>query len=248
MIRTEARGPSVVLTMDDGKANAIDAAFLEEIERALDANPGKPLLLTGTGKIFSAGLHLPTLAPLGRPEMEGFLDRFHRTFIRLFTWPAPLVAAINGHAIAGGCILALMADARIMADGPFTIGVNEAQLGLSLPSVAANAVRFHVPASRLVSVVYEGRLFSPSEAAASGLVDEICPQGELWQRAADRLDRMTAIPPAAFSEIKAEARGPAVERIRAESPENSKRWLDLWFSEESRRRVSEVVAKLSGRK
>lgn len=248
MIKTESRGRAVVLRMDDGKANAIDAAFLDEMDRALDANPAAPLLLVGTGKIFSAGLNLPSLVLLGRPEMERFLDRFHRVFFRLFTWPAPIAAAVNGHAIAGGCILASMADVRIMADGPFKIGVNEARLGLSLPSVAGEAIRFRVPASRLVSVDFEGNLFSPSEAAACGLIDEVCSAAELMGRAEARLETLAAIPPAAFADIKAEARQPAVARIEAESADNSRRWLDLWFSDETRRRVAEVVAKLGQRK
>src|SRR4051794_27933939 len=127
-----------LLSLSAGKANAMSAELLDILDAMfsrLEASDARAAVLTGYDRFFSAGLALPTLIDLDRPAMKRFIERFNVVMMRLFAQPRPVVAAINGHAIAGGCVLALQCDWRIMAEGDFKIGLNEVQLGIGLPSV-----------------------------------------------------------------------------------------------------------------
>src|SRR5215468_9280872 len=128
-MRIERQGEVAVLRLESGKVNAIGPAFLEGLNGLLDGlGDAKAALVIGRGNSFSAGLDLPALVELDRPAMRGFIGSFDRTMLRLWELPIPLVAAVNGHAIAGGCVLALQADLRLAADREAKIGLNETQL------------------------------------------------------------------------------------------------------------------------
>jgi len=141
----EADGVAVV-RLQTGRANAINPAFLEAANAALEKATGAgAVVLTGYDRYFCAGLDLVTLSDFSRGQMLAFMGQFDRLVLRLFTWPRPVVAAINGHAIAGGCALALACDVRIMARGEFRMGLNEIELGLPLPISALEVARASIP-------------------------------------------------------------------------------------------------------
>jgi enoyl-CoA hydratase len=187
-MRLERQDDVAVLRMNDGRANAIGPPFLDGLDAAMDAlGDARALVVVGVGSIFSAGLDLPRLIALDEREMQAFIARFSDVMLRLFALPLPVVAAVNGHAIAGGCVLALQADVRLCAERDGTkIGLNETALGIGLPSVVVETLRFRVPASSLVPLALEGRLVGPREAHALGLVDELVAPDALEARAVDR--------------------------------------------------------------
>src|SRR5437588_607334 len=163
-MQLERIGEAVLLRMRAGKANAMGPAWLERMEALLDealAARARALVITGYEAFFSAGLDLPTLDGLDDRAMGSFMSGFSRTMLRIFELPMPVVAAVNGHAIAGGCVLALQADVRIGAASDFRMGLNEVQLGIGLPAVVLEALRAQVPAASLLPIALEGRLFSP---------------------------------------------------------------------------------------
>ena len=164
--------------------------------------------------------------------------------LRVFRSSRPVVAAVNGHAIAGGCVLALMADLRLMGDGPGKIGLPETQLGIGLPAVVIEPLRLSVPPASFVPVALEGRTFSATEAKQVGLIDEVVPQAELLERAVARATTLAAIPSAAYAQVKAALRGPALERIARVAETEREHWLDTWFSPAARARVDAAVARL----
>lgn len=105
-MRLEMIGDVAVLRLEGGKANAMDDAFLDGLERVLnefEVSRARAAVVTGYGTSFSAGLNLSALAPLSRGQLRAFLGRFHRVMLRVFVCARPVVAAVNGHAIAGGC-------------------------------------------------------------------------------------------------------------------------------------------------
>lgn len=248
VIFAEDLGGAVRIRMDDGKANAIQPGFLADFGAALDAaGADSPLVVTGARRIFSAGLDLPVLSGLSRAEMAELMREFRATMLRVFLHPAPVVCAINGHAIAGGCILALQGDRRLMADGDGKIGINEIQLGLSVPTVAIETLRAQLSPATLAAAALEGRLFSPAEAAESGIVDEVVPAEDLEARAAG-LARHLGAGGAAFRRVKLMLRRPAAEAIERSRDEDDRAWLDEWFSEAAQRRVAETVERLKSRR
>ena len=248
MIRIDREGEIAALRMDDGKANAMNPEFFGALERAIDAASGaRAIVLTGARSFFSGGLDLPFLASQPRERIEEIYESLHSTMMRLFLLPVPVVAAINGHAVAGGCILAFQSDARLMAEGELRIGLNEARLGLSLPAFVVETFRGRLPARSLERIVLEGSLFSPAEALDVGLVDGVVPAGDLFDRATARARDLASIPARAFAESKRLLRSEASRRAEEGRRDDARLWIDLWFSPAAQDRIGEIVAKLKKR-
>lgn len=245
---SDVREDVAILRLQGGKANAMSAEVLDMIERLVDrfeASEARAAVLVGYERYFSAGLALPMLVELERPAMKAFIERFGEVMMRLFRCARPVVAAINGHAIAGGCVLALQCDWRVMVDGSDArIGLNETQLGIGLPSSVLEPLKLAVPPTSLVPIAYEGRLFAPPEAHALGLVHELSPADELEARAVARARALATVPSTAVAQVKLGLRRAAMETIARVSAEETERWLDTWFSPAARERLTAAVAKL----
>jgi enoyl-CoA hydratase len=245
----EQQGEIAVIQMRAGKANAMDETFLRRLEQLFDrlvASPARAAVLTGYDSFFSAGLALPSLVGMGREQLRSFVGLFESTMRGVFGCPLPVVAAVNGHAIAGGCILALQCDVRLMADGEAKVGLNEVQLGIGLPSAAMTPVRLALPASSIPAVVMEGRLFSAREAKDLGLVNELVAPAELIGRAVERARALTAGTREAVAEIKRTLRGEAMEVMEQRGAEELESWLDTWFSAAAQERIAKAVARIRG--
>jgi enoyl-CoA hydratase len=240
-----------VLRLAAGKANAMTLELLDELDRGLDraeAASAAALVVTGYDRFFSAGLPLPMLVDLDRSAMRSFMERWNAVLRRVFSCPLPVVAAINGHAIAGGCVLALMADHRVMVDGEARIGLNEIQLGVGLPALVVEMLRLQVPVASLAPLTLEGRLMGPGAARELGLIHEIVPASELEVRSRARAAELAAAPSPAFGQIKTALRRPALETLARVEATELERWLDTWFSPDGRTRVGAAVRRLqSGR-
>jgi len=248
MITMEEHEGIALLRMDDGKANAIQERFLGELENALEkASGADAIVLTGARKIFSGGLDLPALIDLPRPAIESLMEHFHETMRRLFLWPAPVVAAVNGHAIAGGCVLAMQADRRVMAEGDAKMGINEVQIGLPLPVVVIETFRAQLSPGSLADAAQEGKLFAPAEALEAGIVHAVSPPDSLEERAFALAGRLASVGRSAFSAVKGLLRRPAADALERARASDGKAWVDIWFSDVSRRRIEEIVARLKRR-
>jgi len=233
MIQREDRGPIAVLRLAHGKASALDTELLEALDRCLreldEARP-EAVVLTGTGSIFSAGVDLLRVLDGGTGYLAGFLPLLARAVRRLFAFPRPVVAAVNGHAIAGGCILACACDLRIMAAGEGRIGVPELRVGVPFPVAPLEVLRFAVPPQHLQKLAYTGRTYGAAEALEWGLVDEVVAPDRLLERALEAAGQLAAIPGASFELTKAQLRRPTLERIDALHDELEPRVAAQWAS------------------
>ena len=249
-MRIEWRDKVAIVHVVAGKANALSPELIDALGRLLDelaAGAPRAAVITGYEGFFCAGLDLPSLYGLERPAMEAFIRRFDALMLRIFELPLPVVAAINGHAVAGGCVLALQADQRLMAEGKARIGLSEVPLGIGLPSAVVETLRAQVPAASLMPIATEGKLLLPAEALALGLVHEVVAPSALLDRAAARAAELGALPSAAFAQVKAALRRPAARRARDEDDAETARWLDTWYSPEGRKRIGQMVEKLAQR-
>ncbi len=214
MIHREDRGPVTVLRIDHGKVGAIDvdlmgmlAVRLDEIE-SIDA---EAVVLTGTGSSFSAGLDLKRILDGGEPYVRTLLAAVRRTIARLFTFPRPVVAALNGHAIAGGCVLACACDYRVMADGVAKIGFPAFGVRMPYPSLGMEILQFVAPLAQLEELVYGGQLYTPEQARGLGLVNEVADPDRLLRRAWDVAERLAATQPLTFALKKSRERERVLE-------------------------------------
>ena len=244
-MRIERDGEVALIRLENGKGNAIGPSFLDRLESLLgQLGEARAAVITGQGSVFSAGLDLPALVDLDRVRMRAFVLRFETAMMRVFELPIPLVAAVNGHAVAGGCVLALQADVRIGADREARIGLNETQLGIGLPSLVVETLRWQVPGPSLAALALEGRLVSPREAVQLGVLHELAPEAELLPRALQRASSLAALPPAGIRMVKESLRRPAAAVARANAVADADRWLDTWFAHDSQKRLYETVARL----
>jgi Delta3-Delta2-enoyl-CoA isomerase len=246
-MQIERIGDVALIRINAGKANAIGAAWLERMNALLDelaASDARAVVVTGYGQFFSAGLDLPSLLPLDQPRMQEFIQSFTDTMLRLFEVRLPMVAAVNGHAVAGGCVLALQADYRIMADGPFKIGLNEVPLGLGLPSVVVETLRCQVPPSSLLPIALDGRLLSPHEALELELVHEVAPDAALIERAVAWAKERAALPQVAFQQVKRALRRPVIATVKEDNSRDASRWTESWFSGAGQEQIRAAVERL----
>jgi enoyl-CoA hydratase len=236
-----------VLTLELGRGNAIDDAFIDHLHAALGAvlaGPARALVLTGSGRTFSGGLDLLAAWELDRPRLELFVDRFEALFERVLILPLPVVAAVNGHAIAGGAILAMACDVRVLTPGPFGFAVNEVLLGIPFPSVAFEIARRAVPASARAEAFLEGRRFSPEEAVARGLAQALASERGALADAVDKARALCRAPREILAAVKAELLAPTLARIEASRAARRARFVEAWLAPEARARMGALRAEL----
>jgi enoyl-CoA hydratase len=206
LIEREEREGIVTLRLAHGKASAMDVELMEALIEALDgAMDARAIVLTGTGSIFCAGVDLFRLTSEGASYVERFFPLLRDMLQKLFALPVPVVAAANGHAVAGGCILVCACDYRLMADGNGRIGVPELLVGVPFPEVALKVMQFAVP--NVAPLVITGKTLLPREALDARMIDEVVEPAALLDRAHAIASQLAAIPRESFRLTKRVLRG-----------------------------------------
>ena len=202
------------ITLDDGKVNAMSLPFFDALGAALDrAEREKPgaVVITGRPGCFSAGLDLKLMPTLAPDVLQRMLVTFGRTMLRVFTFPIPTVAALSGHAIAGGAMLAFACDLRYAADGAHRLHLNEVAIGLPLPTWAIVIAESAVPHRWHTEAILHARAYSPADAAERNLVNGVVPADRLLDEAASAAARLAPLHQAAYAASKTRLRAMAVE-------------------------------------
>ncbi len=196
--------------------NTLSLALLESLERDLDAAGDEPVLLTGAGKAFSSGLDLDELNAAGPDMLAKLLDAMERTTRKLFEYAGPTVAFVNGHAVAGGCLLVQCCDVRIaVAEPRVRIGMTGVAIGLVYPPFVFRVLQHRVPPGALETVVLGSDRHDPREALRLGLVDEVV-DGDARARAVAELERRALLPRHAYADAKRRLRAGVLANSAAE--------------------------------
>jgi enoyl-CoA hydratase len=236
--------------LDRAHGNAINLDLVDELTatfRKLDADSSvRGVLLAAAGKLFSPGLDLQELIDLDRGRMGVFLERFNACILGLYTFSKPLVAALHGHAIAGGCVLSLTADWRVL-QADRLIGLNEIRVGVPFPYGVANILRESVPQRHLEEIALFGRNYRGDEALRVGLVHEVHAEDGFEEHARSRLAELADRDAYAFAITKRYLRAATVERIMADEARLERDFLDGWFSRSTREKMQEIVDELTGK-
>jgi enoyl-CoA hydratase len=249
MIERSQHEGILTLRLAHGKASALDVELLDALLRELDgvAEDVRAVILTGTGSIFSAGVDLFRLTREGADYVRRFLPLLSRFVRALFAFPRPVVAAVNGHAVAGGGVIVLAGDIRLMAEGTGRIGVPELLVGVPFPTAALEMVRFAVPRDKLQGLLYTGRTLPPADALTAGLVDEVVAPDELLTRAQEIAGQLTLIPPAVYRLTKLALRAESLERIDRASPVQDQAALEVWSAGETHTHIREYLRRTLGK-
>jgi enoyl-CoA hydratase len=234
------------LLMSHRKVNAMDLEFcrglISQLQQAAADEGCSAVVVTGRGRVFSAGVDLKRLIHEGPDYLEEFLPALIGAFDSIFRFPKPVVAAINGHAVAGGCILAAACDYRII--GPTAkIGIPELRVGVPLPTVAIEIMRLVAAPSHFQRLVNLGATCSGAAALAVGLADEMADLDLLQGRAFEKALQLSAIPPDVFRLTKRQIRQPASARIAAGDCLFQEEIFRIWRSAETRQVIRDYVEK-----
>lgn len=234
-----AKDGIAIVTLAHPPMNAMDAPLLEKVASLFDGLAADPTVraavIAAEGPAFSAGLNLKTVPGLDRPEQRRLIDALNASFGTLYAWPKPLVAAVNGHAIAGGLILALCADWRVVADVPMQISLAEVRVGVTYPVAPFQVARAELAPSAARRLILLGETIDAAAAEALAIVDERVPSNVLLARAIAQAECHAGLPPQAFATTKRELRAAQLERIGAARAGQGEPRLVSWLGEEMRR-------------
>lgn len=245
-VRIEEHVATIV--MNEGKGNSLDPVVVRRIREAVrevGASGARAAVLTGTGSIFSGGLNLPILSQMEREQLKPFIDDFTDMLLELITAPFALVAAINGHAIAGGAILALCCDYRVMAKDDYRIGLNEVDLGIRFPIAALEVALHALPILARTDVILMGRLLGPEEAQAVGMVHQLADPALLLQSARTVAFELASKPRESLATLKKDLARDLLRRVREHRESSNDEFLDSWFSPDTRQRVRSLSEALT---
>jgi enoyl-CoA hydratase/carnithine racemase len=246
MIDSRIDAGIAVLTLAHGKANALDIELCEALAARfaeLRQSDAKAVVLTGQGKIFSAGVDLKRLSEGGADYVCKFLPALHKLYDTVFYHPKPVVAAINGHAIAGGAVLAVCADRRIMARESGRIGVTELLVGVPFPALAFEIVRFAVPPRHLAEFTLGGATYATDAALQRGWIDEVAEPADLIEDAIAAAQELALLSPAAFAQTKKQIRQAVTERMVQSGAATDRAVTEIWTAPETLGRICDYVAR-----
>lgn len=247
MILTIEQGPVRELRLNRPPVNALTAELLRSLREAIDgASRGgvRALILSGSAGRFSGGLDVPLLLGLDRPAMAVLWRELYALIRAIACSPIPIAAAMTGHAPAGGTVLALFCDWRVMAAEDYKLGLNEVQVGIPLPPVLLGALRRVVGSRQGERLAVSGMLISPQEALRLGLVDELAALPDVIPRALEWCQGMLALPQEAMLATRREARADLVNLFAVDLQPEIQRAIEAWWSPSTQNTLKAVVQRM----
>jgi len=247
-VRYEMRAGRVcLLTLDKPSANAIDERLLDDLNAAVDRirvdDEVRAVALTGAGRFFSGGFDFA--APRRDDAIAlGLYRRYRDVHLKLLGLPKPTLAMVNGHAIAGGLVLALACDYRLAVEGEYRVGLNEVEVGAAFPRTAMEIVRLRLVHARASELILGAALYPASQALRLGIVDELLPAATFTDTVLRRAARLGALPREAYAHAKAALLADSIARIEAETDTEALRAMSVWITPESRAARGQQRARL----
>jgi enoyl-CoA hydratase len=245
VVRVERRGDVAIFTLDRPRANAFTPELVGELAAAVadSAEAGAVVLASSAPGLFSAGWDLPHLVTRDRQAFEAFVDSYCDLIRQVFAFPRPVVAALPGHAIAGGLILAAAADERIAAQGRGEVGLSEVLLGVPVPACLLEIFRHAIGPRATERLAATGENLPFERALSAGLIDRLVPAESLLEEAVARATFLAGRPREAHAAIKGRSRAAAMARF--DQARGGDPFFDLWFSADAQSRIGALVAKLT---
>jgi len=248
LLQLEPRDGVVVLTLASGP-NALDAPLLGSLREALATlrREGAPALVLASAhpRVFCPGLDLKKLDGAPRETVRSMMESFCALLRELATYPGPTVAAVSGHAIAGGCLLAMACDRRVMARAGSRLGLSEVNLGIPVPAGAVAMLLALYPTRSVEQLVLEGDGYGGERALELGLVERLAEASEVVEEALRLAKHLASRPAKAFQVAKGYLRAPLAREMQARDEAELETFLDCWFLPETQDRIAALVAEMS---
>jgi enoyl-CoA hydratase len=235
-----------VLTLRYGKANALDIEFCKALRREfkrLAKSDARAVIITSEGKIFSAGVDLPRAAEGGRKYLRDLVLSLDEMYEEIFLFPKPVIAAINGHAIAGGCVLACCVDYRVLAKDAGRMGVTELLVGVPFPPFAFEVLRATTSPMYFPKFTATGETFDTDGALANGFAEEAVSADRLMPRAIEKAKQLGTIRAEAFAVNKRHVRATAQQILKNDRGRLAKQIMKVWEAKETAENIRAYVAR-----
>jgi Delta3-Delta2-enoyl-CoA isomerase len=244
-IQTTIKDKLAIITLNRGKSNSLNREMVTELGDMLhnienDEQIGG-VLITGKEHFFSAGLDLIALYHYNEEEAKSFWHLFLNFTAKITAFKKPLVAAINGHSPAGGCVIALACDARVMAEGKYIIGLNEVPVGIIVPNSIFKLYAFWLGHANAYRNLLAGKLFAPEEALQVGLVDEIVKQESILTAAERKVRKYMAFEPNTWQQSKLNLRKDLIAHTNADQTKDLEIMLKQWWSPSTRAILKSLI-------
>lgn len=248
LIQIEHENNIAIVKLNRGVTNAINLQLVNKLAEHLQNIKKDPavhslVLSSSNEKFFSIGLDVPELFDLSKEDFMHFYKRFNQLCLSLYALPKLTIAAITGHAIAGGCILALCCDYRFIAKGKKLMGLNEIKLAVPVPYPADCILRDLVGTRNARNIMYYAEFYPPEELLQLGVIDQVLPLEEVLPKSIEKAKSMDALPQEAFEIIKHNRIEKVEEQILKHLGEKEELFVDCWYSDEGRRRLKEAIEK-----
>lgn len=244
LVETEIKDGIARIVLNRGKVNAINMEMVDHIrdafEKIREDDKARSIVFTGNGKFFSFGFDIPELLTYTREDFVLFLTNFTDLYSYIYLYPKPVIGALNGHTIAGGCMLALACDFRIMMAGKGKIGLNEVNIGASVFAGAAEMTKFLIGGKNAHEVLLGGEMLDTENALRLGLVDKVVPEERFVEEIENTAREYAGKNQAAFASIKRLIRQPVADQIIDRETDSINEFTDIWYTEESQRTLREV--------
>ena len=243
-VQIARNGRIATLTLSRGKVNALNEPLVEELTQCLgdlenDRQVGS-VILTGSGKFFSFGFDIPEFMDYSKESFAVFLRKFTSLYKYIYLFPKPAVAALNGHTIAGGCMLATACDRRIMVTGRAKIALNEVEFGSSVFAGSVEILKYCVGQRNAELILGSGTMYTAEEAQSLGLVDRVVPEDSLKDEALRTARELAEKDPVAYASIKGLARRPVAESFAEREEQSIRVFVDIWYSDSTREQLREI--------
>lgn len=233
-----------VITLKRGKVNALNESLVEELHSCFqeveESDSIRAIILTGHGKFFSFGFDIPGFLDYSRQEFTRYIEKFTAFYTYLFQFPKPVVAAINGHAIAGGCMLATACDYRIMIPEKAKISLNEIAFGSTVFAGSVEMLKHCVGPRNAEHILFSGDMYTAERALELGLIDRITPHEKLmdeaWLIAAEYAQKSAQT----FKSVKGLFRNPIVEEMLKREQDSIREFIEIWYSAETWNNLQEI--------
>jgi enoyl-CoA hydratase/carnithine racemase len=230
-------GEIATATLSRGKVNALNEPMVEELTKSFEDlaidNAVKSIIFTGTGKFFSFGFDVPEFLSYPKDDFVRYLEKFTKLYTDVFLFPKPVVAALNGHTIAGGCMLATACDLRLMVRGKAKISLNEITFGSAVLAGSVEMLKYCVGSRTAQSILYSGAMYSAEQAFELGLVDRISSEDALAEDARKVARELAQKDSSAFRSIKHLLRKPVAEEMIKREKDAILEFVDTWYSEQT---------------
>lgn len=237
-----------VLTLDRGRSNAINLEMIAELTasiKSLEENDDVAgVILTGKENFFSSGVDLIEVYDYDEEKIKQFWVSLLDMQTAFFSFRKPLVAAVTGHSPAGGCLLAICCDYRVMAQGKYIIGLNEVPVGIVIPDTVCENYAFWIGKRKAYQYLLEGKLLSVDEALRDGLVDEVCAPESVMEAAERKISVYMKFNAATWSLSKLNLRSELISKLNADKTAGLNMMLKQWWAPQTRQTLQAIIYNL----